>query len=739
MGHIKRLIIGLYITYKNLDFQSKLYSIVSLAGIPICTALIIAAIVMNNSVLHIWLLVFLCIYLLILLICIIKGKTNKIIYIITILIIFFICIPILFFAGGGYTRSTPCYLILAIMLTVLILRDNKAIYFALCELAFYIGLYIIAYYFPDTVTTPLSNAFNLAVENIGALLTVGTFIAVTMHSFFRLYDRQKLELETSREEALRLSEVKNIFLSNMSHEIRTPINVMINLTEMIYRESRDETISSYSQRILSSGQMLLSMVNNILDVSKIEAGKIVLSADNYRTSQLIHDLYEIGTEYANKYGLIFNIHVNDMLPSELKGDITRIKQIVLNLLSNAFKYTNKGTITLSFTYKYSMDDDEKENRINFKISVKDTGIGIEDKDLSIIFGNFNRLEFATRQHIDGTGLGLPIVKELTELMNGRVNVVSQYGSGSEFWVDIPQMVLDKNPIGNWINDNDNHDRTFEESFIAPDAIILIVDDNLDNLFSMKAVLKHTLIRVDTVRNGEQCINALKNVNYHLIMMDYMMPNMDGIETFRQICKNIPDFNTPVIALTANAISGTESKLLEEGFAAYITKPVQAHKLEEIIMEYLSYSQISVVKIKAHSHLNINSELKTSFIKILSTCNISLEEGLRCTNGDIYLYVYLAEAFTRGYNQLYTNMLNVGRGINCDLDLLRNISHTLKSSAGYVGASDLSILAEMLEKYCVKNDQQSINVCLPHLLFLWEKVNITLFDFIISFKNSTLLI
>jgi signal transduction histidine kinase/DNA-binding NarL/FixJ family response regulator/HPt (histidine-containing phosphotransfer) domain-containing protein len=656
-------------------------------------------------------------------------RRYKFASIITIIIFGFIN-PTLSFLNDGFSGNTGVYSTLfAIIIIFLVFENKKALIFAVMKLIHFIGLTALDLFFPDSIS--FSDSAELLIprefwfyQSVSILFSV-TVISSLIFLFFRFKNRQELELEAARKEALRLSEVKHIFLSNMSHEIRTPINVMLGMTEMILRDSRDDSISDYAQKIQSAGKMLRVLIGNILDMTRIESGKIELVEDNYRTSALIQELFEIGSASAFGCGLDFKIELDEGLPAELWGDMPRIKQIVSNFLSNAAKYTNYGSITLEFSYKES----ENENQTILCVSVRDTGIGIKKEELPLLFEAFVRLDSHTNRNIDGSGLGLAIAKELAELMKGQVFVESEYGAGSLFWLEIPQKIIDKKPIEDWKTKDNSFDNTPKESFIAPDARILVVDDNIENLQTVKALLKRTLMHVDLAESGPKCLEAVRNTDYHVIIMDQMMPDMDGIETYRRLKEEHPDFNIPVIALSANAIFGAESKFLAEGFSAYITKPVQVPELEEALLAGLVLSSVAVNKITINPQTWVTPELKENLAHELAPGGVSLEEGLRNASGDLLLLARIAEVFIQNYPVSLAQMQKVSGAASSDFEELGHLAHSLKSVAGYVGATNLSFLARRVETGCKVSDSQVIRLAMPLLYLEWERANNGLSSFV----------
>lgn len=368
-------------------------------------------------------------------------------------------------------------------------------------------------------------------------------------------------VEMKCDEARMAARSKTKFLSNMSHEIRTPINTVLGMNEMILRETTDSNIHQYASNVEKAGKMLLSLVNDILDFSKIESGKMEIIPVQYQVSSVLNDIVSMLKPKADEKELLLTMEVNPNIPNLLLGDEVRIRQIATNLLSNAIKYTAEGTVTLIADFRK-----KAENAIVLYLGVKDTGIGIREEDKSKIFSSFQRIDEKKNRNIEGTGLGLSITSQLVELMNGTIEVESVYGEGSLFSVVIPQTVADFKPIGvigQYIDRDETHQ--YQTLFTAPKAHILVVDDNAMNLAVAKGLLKQTLVQVDTALSGEECIRMLRRKKYHILLLDHMMPGMDGIETLRHIKEECIAESMPVIALTANAVSGARQMYLDCGF------------------------------------------------------------------------------------------------------------------------------------------------------------------------------
>ena len=395
--------------------------------------------------------------------------------------------------------------------------------------------------------------------------------------------REFVNIEKEKQMALAASASKAQFLANMSHEIRTPINVVIGMNEMILRENKDAVIEEYARSIQRASKMLLGLINDVLDFSKIEAGKLQIVEVEYATETMLRDVI-LGVEVrAKQKNLELKQDIDKSLPSILKGDDIRIKQVLNNLLSNALKYTEKGSVSFSAKGIY------KEDKFWLQFVVEDTGVGIAKEDLEKLFESFQRLDMSKNRYIQGTGLGLNISKRLLEQMNGTIQVQSEYGVGSCFTVEIPQQIMNSTPIGAPKKISEPKAQQEEkERFYAPDAKVLVVDDNKMNLKVIQALLKRTGVQVDTADGGSECLRMTKDKKYDLILMDHMMPEPDGIQTLHLLRKEKDNANidTQVIVLTANAIEGMREQYLAEGFADYLSKPVEALKLERTLAKYL---------------------------------------------------------------------------------------------------------------------------------------------------------
>lgn len=441
-----------------------------------------------------------------------------------------------------------------------------------------------------------------------ALTYVGLAIAtLILYIFIQSETVRKAHLE--EEAAKLLAKEKSDFIARFSHEIRTPINAVIGLDEMILRSTNDHEILQYGRDIKSSGEMLLGIINDILDSSKLEAGKVELTPAPYSTTKLIHDIYNMLIARAQAKELALRLEIDSKLPSMLYGDETKVKQIITNLLTNAVKYTKEGSVTLVVQCMESSTDTAQ-----IHVEVRDTGIGIKAEDVDKLFAPFTRIEELRNRNIEGTGLGMFITQNFLKLMNSEVHVASEYGKGSVFSFDIEQGIHDASPIGDYEQALEKmrsvrHD--YHELFTAPDAHILVVDDVPMNLRVATSLLKKTQVQCDTAASGPEAIEKCGKQKYDLILMDLLMPGMDGIETFHRIRGEIKDSATPVrsdttllsqttpgagnlllnqttpcIALTAVEQQDTASMFAKEGFTDYLPKPINASLLEEKLKTHL---------------------------------------------------------------------------------------------------------------------------------------------------------
>ncbi len=390
----------------------------------------------------------------------------------------------------------------------------------------------------------------------------------------------------NEEKVVAANNAKSNFLANMSHEIRTPMNAIIGMDEMIIREAKDTKINKYALDIRSASKTLLSIINDILDLSKIESGKMEIVPVEYESAAVFTDIENMTQKKAQDKGLAYELNADGNIPSVLFGDEIRVRQIMLNIINNAIKYTNDGKVTINASY-----DHENEK---LHISVSDTGIGIRKEDMSKLYSSFQRLEESRNRNIEGTGLGLNITKQLVEMMGGHIEVESEYGVGSTFTVDIIQKISDATPMGDLKESREKQvleAAEYRPALVAPGARLLIVDDNEMNLEVISGLLSDTRMDITLAASGDECIELMRKNKYDVVLLDQMMPGMSGIDTLGVIRKEHLADNTPVIALTADAIVGARDSYIKEGFSDYLSKPVMYEELEYILLRHIDISKI----------------------------------------------------------------------------------------------------------------------------------------------------
>ena len=540
----------------------------------------------------------------------------------------------------------------------------------------------------------------LGIATLGflALLIFNSIVMMT-------YNRKLAE---SAKEANQANEAKSNFLSTMSHDIRTPMNAILGLNEMVLRDSQDENIRVYSESIKTAGNTLLGIINDILDFSKIEAGKMEIINVDYSFASLLNDLVNMVQKKAEDKGLSFNLNIDKDIPVILNGDEIRIKQIIINILSNAVKYTKQGGITFSIQ---AHKPEDKADSIILKVSVADTGMGIKQEDLDRLFVAFERIEEKRNRNIEGTGLGMTIVHRFLDMMGSHLEVESEYGKGSVFSFELEQKVVKWDPIGDFEEAfrRATSERTnYHEKFMAPDCRVLVVDDTAVNLTVFVNLLKRTGLKIDTAESGDEGISYFIKEKYDVIFLDHMMPDKDGIETLQEMkgITDTPNTQTPVICLTANAISGMREMYTNVGFDDYLTKPIDAERLEMMLLQYLPEDKVSIVS----DNEDTDDCVLPDFLYDLK--ELDIDEGLDyCGDGEDYIMTL----------QMYSNSAEkkadeiekywaVGDIKNTTVKV-----HALKSASRAIGALELGEFAARLEMAGNNGDSDTLDKELGELI------------------------
>jgi len=503
------------------------------------------------------------------------------------------------------------------------------------------------------------------------------------------------QLKELHQEALAANNAKSSFLANMSHEIRTPINTILGMDELIIREAKNINVIEYAQNIKNEGRTLMSLINDLLDFSKIESGKMELIETEYGVSSLLHDVVAMFSIKAEEKGLEFHVKVAEDIPSLLYGDEIRVKQVLSNLLSNAVKYTERGSVGISIEWTRL---DEKTALMS--ATVKDTGIGIRKEDMAAIFDKFKRFDEKRNSRIEGTGLGMNITAQLLQLMDGEIFIESTYGAGSEFKIQVPQTIIDPTPMGTYSYKKQTaNGEAPRETFTAPKAKILVVDDNVMNRVVVKGLLKHTLLLIEEAESGEECLRRTKDNHYDIVLMDHMMPGMDGVETLGRLREQDgPCKDTVVIVLTANAVVGVKDYYLEQGFDDYMSKPISGRRLEEMLLKYLPPEL--VIKREVAGRINVINAKQEGFRpeeieKALAAEGIDLKKSMERMEGNEEMYQQSARLFASLCQERLRMLHEYIR--NEDVPAYVALVHAIKGDARMLGAMELAGVAWEQEK------------------------------------------
>lgn len=629
-------------------------------------------------------------------------------------VIFF---PQIYKGFGGLESGVILWFVLGLIFAFLTLRG------ALSYIVYVVGLISLSFcifYFdwhPELLAT-MPDDFkerNIVISLAIVSLVFGAIFKYQDYAYRkqnRLLMDQEKKLRETMEELKVASRAKSEFLANMSHEIRTPINGILGMDSMLLRECKDDNLKEYALNIQSAGQTLLSIINSILDISKIESGKMEIMLNNYELFSVLNDCCNMVVTKASDKNLNFQLDVDERLPSGLVGDEVRIRQVINNLLSNAVKYTDHGFVKLSVGFEpVSAGPLEKGSRILLKIAVSDSGKGIKPEDQGQLFQMFQRVDEMKNRNIEGTGLGLNLAKKFLDMMEGEIHVVSEYGRGSTFFVTIPQQVNKTEVMGNFSEQYRAFVAKSEkpaDSLVAPSTRILVVDDVKMNLKVVEGLLKGTEIRIDSVLSGRQALEMVQRVHYDLIFLDHMMPEMDGVETMRlmrSLSGNV-NVNVPVVMLTANAIIGAKEFYLKEGFSDYLSKPVREKELLDILRKYLRRDREELnesLNLGAFENVVSGTSVpkETAEIAVLEKLNaipgFDSKAGLEYCMNDESFYMEMLHEYLGGKKDEELNKCLQ----KSDWQNYRISVHALKSTSLTIGATELSAEAKALEMACAE--------------------------------------
>lgn len=517
----------------------------------------------------------------------------------------FVLFPVAFFTSGGIEGGATIWYVLGIIFVFLLFRGVQFVVFLISTLVCFVATYLVSYFYPEFLL-PLESRADVHIDSVFAMVAVSILIGMLIKFQAWVFEKERHKVIEQQEELRRIAESKSVFFANMSHEIRTPINTIIGLNEMTLREDISEEVAENAMNIQQASKMLLALINDILDMSKIDSGKMEIVPTQYETGAMFSDLVNIIWIRAHEKNLELKVNIDPELPSMLYGDEIRLKQILLNLLSNAVKYTPEGSVTLE-----AKSEQVDADTVRIRISIEDTGIGIRKEEVKDLFHAFRRVDKEKTRVIEGTGLGLKIAQQLLELMGGTITVDSTYMKGSVFTVTLNQKIVNANPIGKldfMVKKNHLSRERYHQRFEAAEARVLIVDDNEMNLMVASKLLRGTQVQVDVAKSGAEALVMTRNKAYHAIFMDHVMPEMDGEQTLKRIRKQSNGLcnDAPVVALTANAMSGAEETYRRMGFEGYLAKPINVALFEATLLKYIppelvTFRMEEVEEEKLHYH------------------------------------------------------------------------------------------------------------------------------------------
>lgn len=632
--------------------------------------------------------------------------------------------PVMFFVTGGINSGMVCWFSMGIIFIFMLLDGMDFVFMLLTDFAIVAGCYAISYYHPEYVVNLESRQsvfFDVVQSLMICSFATGAIIKFQRHIYDKLYKQaainnddlleKTLQAKKAEKQAQTATEAKSNFLANMSHEIRTPINTIMGMDEMILRETSEKVVEEYALDIKTASQNLLSLINDILDITKIESGKMGIVKGEYAFMSLMHDVLNNITLRAREKDLELKLNIASNIPCNMLGDDIRIKQVLTNIITNAVKYTQEGYIEITVTCEKSFGQ-----YVDLTFKVKDTGIGIKPEDIKRMFESFERLEVNRNRNIEGAGLGMTITQNLLKMMGSSLEVESTYGEGSTFYFTLTQEVVNSEPIGDFEQKLKQLTANYEysTSFEAPNATFLIVDDNTMNRKVFVALLKDSRVKIKEAASGAECLQLIKQQHFDMIFLDHMMPGMDGVETFKAMAtlEGNKCLGTPVIALTANAIAGAKDRYLTMGFHGFLSKPVVPAQLEKMIRDFLPPSLLEYHEPDAKDEARKN---RTKKIELPDIEGIDWDYALLHFPDSNMVYqtaidFYDSIGFERDELLRYYN--NLDESI---LEDYRIKVHGIKSMSNTIGATALGGVAKLLEYAARDGDIERVRIMTPILI------------------------
>lgn len=676
MKKIKQLITAMF--RDELDIQHKLLNLILSAAFAGGMVSLFASIIIGINVIAILVIAFLiatvglCLW-------VANGRhkpqTAALLIVIAANMIIF---PIMYFTGGGIVSGMPVWMVLGMIFSWLILKGKLCFLMYTLNAIAVVGCILLEMICPDMVL-PLDSREAAYWDMMHSMVVVTCIFGLIFKYQTYVYEKQKKEI-------LKANKVKTDFLANMSHEVRTPINAILGYNEMIMKESRESQTAEYALNVQAAARTLLSQMNDIFDFTVLEKKGVVLKNEPYFIPEILQDVLTYPEYCAEKKGLEFRIDIQESIPQKLYGDGARLTQILDNLLSNAVKYTREGFVEICIRWE-SISDTQGV----LKVCIKDTGIGMKEEDVQKISESFVRFDGQQTRNIQGIGLGLTIVTRVLHLMGSKLEVDSAFGKGSAFSFALKQEIADSEPIGSYEKKTyfNSAEISEAEMFEAPEARVLVVDDNQMNLDLLRGILRSTKLQIDTATNGEEALACMRENVYDMILLDHMMPVMDGVEALQQMRKEKLCEGVPVIVLTANAVGDAREQYLAAGFDDYLSKPVHSRQLLATIRKYLPKQDLATEETAVG--------IRESFLHSLSFLDTATGMEYCCNSEEFYremLCSYLAADKSAEADRFYQEQ---------NWDKYRILVHALKSTSLSIGAVAVSERAKKLEQAAKEED------------------------------------